>query len=417
MAELLTRAIDELRDVEPIELTDTELHAFVVELQAQRARLGLVAAEAIAEWDRRGVWGDDGSLSAPHRLARDTRTALASARTEVRRARHCRYMPAARAAIHDGRFSLDHIDVFARAATPARRARFSMDEEFLIEVSAPLRMHQAVKAVNHWCQQADAADGIEPAPPKHAVEHARLHVSTTLDQTVAIDGSLDAIGGCIFTKELKRLERREYLADRALGVERSGAQRRAAALVEMATRSSSAPANGRRPAPLFTVLLGDPSFASLCELSNGTVLTPAQLAPWLSSALLETVLFDGRHTVISVSQRRHFVGALRRAIEVRDRHCQHPSGCDVPAEDCDVDHIVPRSVGGLTHQFTGRIECPPHNRDPKKHDHDAEPRPFRPISSLDHIRGRLRWRYQRDNADDADNADDDPDALGERDSA
>ena len=40
-------------------------------------------------------------------------------------------------------------------------------------------------------------------------------------------------------------------------------------------------------------------------------------------------------------RRRFFRGALRRAIEVRDRRCTHPSGCDVPAERCDIDHIVP----------------------------------------------------------------------------
>jgi hypothetical protein len=45
---------------------------------------------------------------------------------------------------------------------------------------------------------------------------------------------------------------------------------------------------------------------------------------------------------------------LRRAIEVRDRHCQHPSGCDVPAEECDIDHKVPYSEGGLTTQGNGR---------------------------------------------------------------
>jgi hypothetical protein len=47
----------------------------------------------------------------------------------------------------------------------------------------------------------------------------------------------------------------------------------------------------------------------MCELANGQVITPGTLIPWLGTAELETVLFDGPTTVISVSKRRRFTGA------------------------------------------------------------------------------------------------------------
>lgn len=59
---------------------------------------------------------------------------------------------------------------------------------------------------------------------------------------------------------------------------------------------------------------------------------------------------------------RRFTGALRRAVEVRDRHCQHPSGCDVPVTDCDVDHRQPSSQGGITSQDNGDRMPPPQPR-------------------------------------------------------
>ena len=152
---------------------------------------------------------------------------------------------------------------------------------------------------------------------------------------------------------------------------------------------------------MFTVLLGDAALTELCELANGTVITPRQLVPWLSAADLETILFDGPSTVVSVSHRRTFAGAVRRAVEVRDRHCQHPAGCDVPATRCDVDHIVPHSRGGETSQFNGRLECPTHNRHADRHDHDAVPRPARPLTRLDELRGRIRWRVIHDDARDS----------------
>jgi hypothetical protein len=38
---------------------------------------------------------------------------------------------------------------------------------------------------------------------------------------------------------------------------------------------------------------------------------------------------------------------MRRAVALRDRHCQWP-GCDIPAAWCDVHHIRPWSRGGVT---------------------------------------------------------------------
>ena len=61
---------------------------------------------------------------------------------------------------------------------------------------------------------------------------------------------------------------------------RTSAQRRADALVEMATRSRTAPAEGIRPAPLFTVFVGyETLHGRICELENGTVLAPSALSP------------------------------------------------------------------------------------------------------------------------------------------
>ena len=102
---------------------------------------------------------------------------------------------------------------------------------------------------------------------------------------------------------------------------------------------------------------------------------------------------------MSVSHRRTFTGALRRAIEARDRHCQHPSGCDTPVERCDVDHIIPVNAGGITEQWDGRLECHPHNRDPNLHDNDAQPLPAQRVDTLEAWRCRLRWRILHDPPD------------------
>lgn len=144
---------------------------------------------------------------------------------------------------------------------------------------------------------------------------------------------------------------------------RTAAQRRADALVEMARRSTAV-AEGARPAePLLSVFVGYETFAGrICQLANGTVVTPGSLVEWLPAAEVERVVFDSPSRVIDVGVRRRlFDGATRRAVQCRDRQCFHPY-CELPAEVCEVDHVVPFSEGGTTTADNGRVACAFHNR-------------------------------------------------------
>jgi hypothetical protein len=404
---LLDDGLDALCALDVDAMTDAELHELTVATHRFRDRLTAATATIVARWDARRVWADDQSKAPGARLARETGSAKRSTDEVLRRARALATMPATRAAARAGTLSIDMVDLLVGANTPGRRDVFAADEEFLIRQFSTLRYAEAAKAIRYWCHQADAALGIDDTSAEDQSDAAHLHVSPTLDDLVVVNGVLDPVGGAIVTGELDRLLNDLRERDRDAGIERTLPQLRAAALAEMARRSAAMPEGARLPRPLFTVLLGDRSFATMCELANGTVITPKRLVPFMTDAMLETILFSGPTTVVSVSKRRTFVGAIRRAIEVRDRHCQHPAGCDVPADQCDVDHIVPHIDGGPTSQGNGRLECRVHNRNAAKHDHGATPLPDQPLDRLDEIRARLRWKLLRelDGADDDDNGD------------
>ena len=186
--------------------------------------------------------------------------------------------------------------------------------------------------------------------------------------------NLDPIGGAIFSEEHRRLEVEMFDADWAAAKARLGrepkvdelgrtpAQRRADALVEMAVRSKSTPADARRPEPMFTVLVDYPTLRGrICQLASGGVLSPGSLVPWLDVATFERIVFaPGQRVECSVTS-RFFTGATRRAIEVRDQSCTHEF-CEVPADRCQIDHIVPYAQGGLTTQENGQVQCGFHNR-------------------------------------------------------
>jgi len=77
---------------------------------------------------------------------------------------------------------------------------------------------------------------------------------------------------------------------------------------------------------------------------------------------VERIVFDTPSRVMDVGvKRRLFTGATRRAVEVRDQECFHEY-CEIPAEQCQIDHVEPWAAGGLTTEANGRVACDFHNR-------------------------------------------------------
>ncbi|MCU1373617.1 MAG: hypothetical protein JWO68_903, partial [Actinomycetia bacterium] len=246
-------------------------------------------------------------------------------------------------------------------------------EEWLVEQACTMRFSHFQQVLAYWSQHADPDGAEDKAERQH--DDRRFDLAQTFQGTWVGDLLLDPIGGSILANTLKLLEHELFVADWADAKERLGRdplitelrrtpkQRRADALVEMAIRARTAPKDGRRPAPLFTVLVGYETFhGRMCELANRTVLTPGSFVPWLTEADIERVVFDGPSRVIDVGvTRRLFDGATRRVVEVVHGECFEDT-CEVPAEDCEIDHIEAWAAGGPTTQANGRPACGFHNR-------------------------------------------------------
>jgi hypothetical protein len=271
--------------------------------------------------------------------------------------------------------SCDVVDLLIAVNVPRRKDLFARDEQLLVTACADQDDETGIRQVlDRWAQAAD--DYLGHDPMARDVEGRHFNAVRTLHGNVDLRGCLDRMDGTILLNELERLEHDLFVADRAdaraehgqdCGADklaRTPSQRRADALIEMAKRSAVMPVDGTAPRPLITVLVGYETFTkTLCELEDGTPLSPKHLLPLLTETDIERIVFGSRSRVTDVSVRqRFFTGALRRAIEVRDRHCQHPSGCHTPACWCQVDHIVPYAEGGTTTQDNGRLLCGVHNR-------------------------------------------------------
>ncbi len=254
-----------------------------------------------------------------------------------------------------------------------RRSPSHATRRRLVAWAETLPFHQYARRVQEWLLEVDE-EGAERDAARHH-DARRVHLSRSFEGRWFLDGVLDPIAGEIVHETLQAITDELFEADWAKATEEVGttptgeqlrsltrtpAQRRVDALVEMAARARTAPAGGRRPQPLFTVLVGEATFARTVELASGATATPGQLAAWLDDALIERIVFDGPDRVMAVGTQRAFRGALRRAVQVLDRTCSHPF-CDEPAARCEVDHLLPASLGGATTQENGRLFCDFHH--------------------------------------------------------
>ena len=346
----------------------------MVRLHGQLARLESTTTVAVGQWDAQVRWADDRARSGAAWLAWRCRVPLPSARRRVHLARALRDLPCTAVAWARGELDSAHVSALAAARTERTVELFAQDEAMLLEDASRLRFDQFHRVLAYWLQHADP-DGVEDDAARQR-EDRRLDLSQTFQGMWVGDFLLDPIRGTIVSNGMRGIEAELFDTDWAeararLGrdprideLARTGKQRRADALVDMAQRAMTAPADGRRPEPLFSVLVGYETFAGrVCELADGTVITPGTLTDWLDQAWIERIVFDSPSRVIDVGvQRRIFTGATRRAVIIRDRECFDDT-CDLPAEHAQVDHIIPWSAGGPTTQANGRAACGFHNRE------------------------------------------------------
>lgn len=402
------------------------LRSALLDLDGLRAALDGVAADLTATFDRSGAWRSDGARSLAAWLAQKGRTRSVTARDRALTARRLVSMPITRAALARGEITSEHVAVLARANRPEVAEQFVQAEAALVEAAKHHDFDAFRRAVRYWSDVTDPLRARSDAEAK--VERRSFHWSRALDDMGRLEGWLDPLGYSIVAQELGRIEQELFRADWAAAraqhgpaattehLPRTQAQRRADALVEMATRSASTPADSRRPEPLLYVHVdwatfcaelaslgqpeasveagtsgsvdgaaeapapagllepvaplppddnrrtGTPPGGRLCELDDGTVILPSQALALGVRGSICRVVFGSAGQVLDLGRaRRFFTGAVRRALFVRDRGCATP-GCDVPARWCQADHLIPWWDGGTTSERNGVLRCGHHNR-------------------------------------------------------
>jgi hypothetical protein len=326
-----------------------------------RAAVDAVEAAAIAEMDRRSCYLTDGAVNTKSWLAHATGITRTVAGARLRLAKRLARMPIMAAALERGEVTVDHARSLGRCLTPRTLEAFARDEALLTDRARELGADIFDAVVSRWLAVNDQ-DGPEPGGAT-----SDLHASRTFGDRVRIDGELDVEDGAEFLAELDALYDQLWLEDQAADESdpckrRTAGERNAAALVEMARRSSAthadedddggasaAPRGGRpRRRQLIAVVdldLDADDLPATGTLDDGSVLPRATIERWLCDCSLGRVLLRGRSLPLDLGQVTYTPSpAQRRALVARDRGCI-VDGCDRRPRWCDAHHVVPFPQG------------------------------------------------------------------------
>ncbi len=357
----LMSAIDEYAGADLGAFPDAALAADLADLRVAVDRLEAQWLRRLAVFDARGAAAADGAVCTAAWLRRACRLAPGAARERVVVARQLTDLPTTAAELAAGDISYRHAALIATATAELPAGDTGPTESILLAAARRSDPADLRTLTTHLAYVLDP-DGARRRDEER-YDSRRLFVSPVLDGRFALDGSLDAEGGATVLAALSALS-----SPRA-GDERTPAQRRADALVELARRSLDGgelpELGGERPHVTVTLDLttlerrpGAPS----AELDWAGPISADTALRIACDAGVSRVITAGTSEPLDVGRRTRVVSAgMRRALAVRDRGCRFP-GCDRPPVWTDAHHRRHWADGGPTNLANLILLCPAHHR-------------------------------------------------------
>jgi hypothetical protein len=350
----------ESEDVESF--TDTALGEDLTELRRTMDRIEFQFSRRLDLFARRQGYVAFGFVTLVSWLRGACRLSPGAASQHAEVARNLRSLPDTSTALAAGEIGFHHAAVIARSVTEVGVEAVVRQEPTLLEAAAkldPKLLSYVTRQIRH-CEDPDGT--LADANENH--DRRYLHLSQTLGGLFVIDGRLDAEGGATLRAALNALDE-PWKADDT----RSGSQRRADALVELAHQRLDAgnlpEAGGQKPhlsvTASMSTLMKEPGCAA-GDLEWSLPITADTVRRIACDCAMTRVLLGPNSEPIDVGRcTRTVPPALRRALVVRDHHCRFP-GCDRPADWCDGHHLIHWIDGGETNLANTCLLCRRHHR-------------------------------------------------------
>jgi hypothetical protein len=337
-------------------------HAIGEDLVAIRTQIDRLEAEFIRRlqrFDRHRAALAEGAVSTVSWVRGRCGLSGAAAAERVRMARVLDELPETTASFRAGRAPFTNVALIARLAGDVGTEATRSVEDTLVGAAATLDVGRMSRLVAFTRYRLDADGALERDLRTH--EHHWVSCDPTFGGVFVLRGELDAEGGALVTTALDALSAPAGPSDN-----RRGSQRRADALVDLASRQlrrgDLPTAHGQRPHLTVTVSLDAlqrRDGAEPAELGGVGAIHP-ETARRLACDAVRTVavvasgddagqgtgdVVDGKgagleaHTTLSVGRATRTIPApIRTALVLRDKGCRFP-GCDRPPHWTDGHHI------------------------------------------------------------------------------
>ncbi len=302
---------------------------------------------AVADSDAVDAWQDD-CLSSVSWLASKTGMVRNAAARLVKTARFVARHSQTAKALDAGDVTVPHVELLA-AAAHRRDDLYDEYETVLLDAAATVEVQDFPKVARRWASFADDELARRDAGFAFAQRGFTLSPTTTGS---AVSGFLDPEAAAIVGGVLDDLQPPEGVAD-----VRTAAQRRADALVLLCERARGGQLPTSRPIAGAEVVMPYELFAGRalaeldglqCEIEGFGPIPRVTAERILCDCAVGRVVMRGRSQLLDLGRRTRTVpDRLRRAIVLRDEHCQFP-GCRAPASWCDAHHLVWWTRGGDT---------------------------------------------------------------------
>ena len=362
---------EDLSDIYVDELADQ-----VVELRRLVDGLEVEWTRRIAHLEKSDVMALEGHSSMTTFLKARCRMSGARAHRSVTLSRRLASLPFVSKALETDDLSFDQVQIFTLVPNHLTDELASA-EVMLVNAASPLTVTDTRRLVEYW---KTAVDGPGCETTAEELEDRRyLYASRTFEGMVKLDGLFDPV-----TADLILTAFDAAMPPPAGDDRRTSRQRRADALAQIARSfldSGRAPGTEKPHVVVVTDLDALQGHGGgTHETSTGQVLTPEQVRRYACDCTISRIVFGPNSEPIDIGRATRTVpAAMRRALNARDRHCQHPSGCDRPARWCDAHHKQHWADGGPTSLSNLTLLC--------QHHHTLEHRQESRRSSR-----RSRWR-------------------------
>lgn len=362
----LEQLIDGLADTDPHDLPDTVLLESQQRLLRIERRLHGIGARRLQVMDSRDVTTTERGFSTRAWLVEEQQLSAPDASARLRIARSSVTRPAITEALVAGQITQDQAKLITgflpKLPDPAARDRAEKELLDAAEYADPTMMGRGLRELTDRLCLNESAE-------ERAIrmrEGRYLNFTDTIDQMVRVDGMLDRIGATILRKALHPLSLKAGEVD-----ERTPVQRRADALVELATLAMNRgdlPESAGEPTQV-TVLTDLRDLTRQLEAGDvarswmdGAAVTPNTARMLACDAGIIPAVMNGDSEILDLGRTtRTWTRPQRKAAKIRaGGSCEAPR-CQATLDRCDLHHEHHWANGGRTDLDNGIYLCAYHH--------------------------------------------------------